>query len=76
LLKSCLICGSKTKVEMHHVRSVKDVRSKMKTGEATYEEWIGAMNRKQVPFCSYHHKCLHSGKLHHFELRRIYEFRD
>lgn len=28
LFKSCLICGTNNKVEMHHIRSVKDVRAK------------------------------------------------
>ena len=28
LFKSCLICGSNKKVEMHHIRTVKDVRAK------------------------------------------------
>ena len=76
LFKSCLICGSNNQVEMHHVRSVKDVRHKMWTGNATYEEWAGAMRRKQVPLCQYHHRCLHGGQLLHWYLKRIAEFVD
>lgn len=59
---------------MHHIRSVKNVRHKMRTGNATYEEWVGAMRRKQIPLCNYHHKCLHGGKLLHFDMKRIAEF--
>ena len=76
LFKSCLICGSTNQVEMHHVRSVKDVRHKMRTGDSTYEEWVGAMRRKQVPLCQYHHRCLHGGQLLHSDLKRIAEFVD
>jgi group II intron reverse transcriptase/maturase len=76
LFKSCLLCGSKSEVEMHHVRAVKDVRQKMRTGNATYDDWMGAMNRKQIPLCKYHHRSLHAGKLLHYELKKIYEFRE
>jgi hypothetical protein len=48
----------------------------MRTGYATYEEWVGAMNRKQIPLCQFHHKSLHSGKLLYYELKKIYDFRE
>jgi hypothetical protein len=35
---SCVLCSSKTNLEMHHIRSVKDVRLKIRTGEATYSQ--------------------------------------
>ena len=35
---SCALCSSKTKVEMHHVRSVKDVRLNIRTGDSTYSQ--------------------------------------
>lgn len=34
--KICAICGTST-VEMHHVRSVKDIRARIRTGEVTYK---------------------------------------
>nr|YP_010180068.1 hypothetical protein LI423_mgp20 [Saprochaete ingens]QUX32936.1 hypothetical protein [Saprochaete ingens] len=39
--RSCMLCGSKTNMEMHHLRSVKDVRHKMRTGNSTYDMWTG-----------------------------------
>jgi group II intron reverse transcriptase/maturase len=45
----CSLCGSSTKVEMHHVRKVNDVRQKMRTGNMTFGEWQGSVLRKQIP---------------------------
>lgn len=36
LEQSCVVCGSNHKIQMHHVRKVKDVRNKIRTGESTY----------------------------------------
>jgi hypothetical protein len=39
--QNCVLCGTTNQIEMHHVRSVKDVRTWMRTGNSTYEKWIG-----------------------------------
>nr|YP_009710026.1 hypothetical protein [Coleochaete scutata]QFU80131.1 hypothetical protein [Coleochaete scutata] len=49
LLRSCAICGQ-SPVEMHHIRSVKDVRNRIRTGSATYAQWTGAFRRKPSAF--------------------------
>jgi len=36
--KTCTICGSTTQIEMHHLRSVKDVRAKIRTGDVTFAQ--------------------------------------
>ena len=36
--KACVLCGTKERIEMHHYRSVKDVRTKIKTGKSTYDQ--------------------------------------
>lgn len=36
--KGCCICGSHTETEMHHIRQVADVRSKILTGKSTYDQ--------------------------------------
>nr|YP_010836056.1 hypothetical protein QLP54_mgp10 [Phyllosticta yuccae]WGC90071.1 hypothetical protein [Phyllosticta yuccae] len=61
--KACIICGVTEGIEMHHNRSVKDVRAKMKTGNSTYAQWVGATMRKQIPMCQYHHELYHKGQL-------------
>jgi group II intron reverse transcriptase/maturase len=69
--KSCTLCGSYTEIEMHHLRSVKDVRGKMRTGNTTFEEWTGAMKIKQIPLCKYHHNLYHTGQLTHADIKEI-----
>lgn len=59
---------------MHHVRKVKDVKSKIKTGNSTYGQWVGSYLRKQVPLCSYHHDLLHSGDLNYADKSKIRKF--
>lgn len=38
LNKACVICNSLHQVEMHHIRKVKDVKNKIKTGNSTYAQ--------------------------------------
>ena len=76
LFKSCLLCGSNKRVEMHHIRSVKDVRAKWRSGNRTFEQWKGSVNRKQVPLCAYHHDNLHGGRLNYQDMKRIAEFKE
>lgn len=56
---------------MHHLRGVADVRGKMGKKNVTFNEWIGATKRKQIPLCQYHHNLYHRGKLLNHELTRI-----
>lgn len=59
--RSCVICHTTDKVEMHHVRQIKDLRNKTKLDFFTAQ--MAAINRKQVPLCRSHHVTLHQGKL-------------
>lgn len=70
----CAICNTQANVEMHHIRKVKDVRHKIRTGNSTYQEWVGTYNRKQVPLCGYHHDLLHAGDLTPFDMSTIRKF--
>jgi len=76
LLKPCVLCNTKYKVEMHHLRSVKDVRNKIKTGNNTFKIWLGAVARKQIPLCRYHHELYHKGDLLHSDIKRISEYKN
>lgn len=62
LFRRCALCGF-TIVEMHHIRSVKDVRTKIKKGTSSYAQYAGAFQRKQIPLCPYHHDLYHNGEL-------------
>lgn len=71
LNKACVICNSLHQVEMHHIRKVKDVKNKIKTGNSTYAQWTGSYLRKQVPLCAYHHDLYHSGNLNYADMTKI-----
>jgi group II intron reverse transcriptase/maturase len=63
LFKICVICGS-NHVEMHHVRKIRDLKSKAKRQKMDFFTLqLAAINRKQVPLCSNHHKALHNNTL-------------
>jgi group II intron reverse transcriptase/maturase len=60
LNKCCAVCGC-IPVEMHHVKSIKELKSRKHLDWFTMQ--MAAINRKQVPLCKEHHKKLHGGKL-------------
>nr|AIB08181.1 hypothetical protein [Neoporphyra perforata] len=64
LNKDCLICGSSLLVEMHHIRSVADIRKKLRSNKADFFSLqMAGINRKQVPLCREHHLKLHNKTL-------------
>ena len=66
--KSCVICGI-FPAEMHHIRKIEDLRVKQKKGKIDYFTMqMIAINRKQVPLCSEHHRKLHQNKLSQSEI--------
>lgn len=69
--RRCTICQTSKQVEMHHIRKVKDVKGKIRTGNSTYAQWVGAYLRKQIPLCSYHHDLLHKGDLNYSDMTKI-----
>ena len=73
--KRCIICKTGHKIEMHHLRNVADVRAKWRSGNTTFEERKGAMLRKQIPLCQYHHQLYHSGQLNYQDIQTIYRFK-
>jgi len=65
----CAICGLDN-LEIHHIKSVKDVRVKIRT----YAQWVGAFHRKSIPLCKEHHLLLHAGNLSHEDIKRLSEY--
>ena len=63
----CAICGTLDNIEMHHLRSVKDVRVKPRT----YAQWTGGFLRKSIPLCREHHLQLHAGNLTREDVNRL-----
>jgi hypothetical protein len=56
---------------MHHLRKVNDLRAKIAKKNASFRQWIGATQRKQIPLCQYHHSLYQTGKLLSYELTQI-----
>jgi group II intron reverse transcriptase/maturase len=54
----CIVCGSNTKIEVHHVRSL---RKRPKKGDFL-QDMMSKMNRKQVPLCQKCHADVHAGR--------------
>lgn len=54
----CESCGSDYKVEMHHVRAMKDLNPKLKA----IDKIMVSIKRKQVPLCRVCHMNLHHNK--------------
>jgi group II intron reverse transcriptase/maturase len=63
----CAICGTLDNIEIHHVKSVKDVRVKTRT----YAQWTGGFLRKSIPLCKNHHVQLHAGNLSRDDVKRL-----
>lgn len=74
--KTCAICGSPNDIEMHHYRSVRKVRARYKKGDSVqFAQFEGAIKRKQIPLCEYHHKLYHKGSLTAVDLKKIADYR-
>jgi hypothetical protein len=73
LFKQCIVCGSSDHVQMHHVLKVKDIKNKARRKKMDFFTMqMAAINRKQVPLCSTHHKALHNNTLSTSE-RELFE---
>ncbi|MCA1841403.1 MAG: reverse transcriptase domain-containing protein [Gemmatimonadaceae bacterium] len=62
LADSCELCGSREYVQVHHLRSLKDLRRK---GRAEKPEWVKAMaarQRKTLVVCRKCHQDIHAGR--------------
>lgn len=54
----CKLCGTTEKVEMHHIRRLKDLNPKL----SSVHSMMAKMRRKQIPVCRPCHMRIHSGK--------------
>jgi group II intron reverse transcriptase/maturase len=73
--KSCVVCGAYSEIEMHHIRNIANIRTKIKHNGQTSTMITSAMNRKQVPLCKFHHNELHVGNLGYWQWRKIIEYK-
>jgi nicotine oxidoreductase len=55
----CVVCSSHYRIEMHHVRMMKDLSPKMKS----LDKLMAKANRKQIPLCRECHMKYHAGHI-------------
>jgi hypothetical protein len=70
-VEAFVICGTTENIEMHHLRSVKNIRVKT----VTFSQWKGAFLRKSIPLCSGHHIVYHNGKLTKDEINILAKYK-
>ena len=58
----CEMCGKKGRVEMHHVRKLKDVNKPGRTKKPLWVHRMAAIRRKTLACCMYCHQAIHDGK--------------
>ena len=56
--QKCELCGANEKLEMHHIRKLKDLK-----GKQDWEKRMSARRRKTLAVCSKCHDKIHAGKL-------------
>ena len=69
--ESCAIFGTDQNIEIHHLRSVKNVRVKTRT----HAQWQGRFLRKTVSLCRGHHIALYNRTLSESEVNILTKYR-
>jgi hypothetical protein len=64
--KDCFICKSNIRVEMHHIRHLKDVKDK-----PTLIKIMSQINRKVLPLCKQCHVKVHAGRYDGMNLNEV-----
>lgn len=66
LAEKCELCGATTKIEVHHIRKLADLR-----GGSRWEKVMAARRRKTLVVCQHCHNSIHSGQYDASALRKI-----
>ena len=62
LANTCELCGSTVKVQVHHVRALKDLRKKGRAKPPAWMEVMAARRRKTLVACESCHADIHAGR--------------
>ena len=62
LADTCELCGSTVKVQVHHVRALKDLRKKGRAKPPAWMEVMAARRRKTLVVCAPCHVDIHAGR--------------
>ena len=62
LADTCELCGSTVKVQVHHVRAMKDLRKKGRAKPPVWVEMMATRRRKTLVACASCHADIHAGR--------------
>jgi len=62
LADTCELCGSREKVEVHHIRHLKDLRRKGRADQPAWVKQMAARRRKTLIVCRICHEDIHAGR--------------
>jgi hypothetical protein len=62
LADSCELCGSREKVEVHHIRHLKDLRRKGRAEQPAWVKQMATRRRKTLIVCRVCHEDIHAGR--------------
>ena len=62
LADTCELCGSTVKVQVHHIRAMKDLRKKGRTERPAWVEMMAQRRRKTLVVCAPCHADIHAGR--------------
>ncbi len=62
LADECEICGAKGNIEVHHIRALKDLKTKGRKEKPLWIQIMSARRRKTLMVCPQCHDAIHAGK--------------
>ena len=62
LADTCELCGSTVKVQVHHIRAMKDLRRKGRAERPAWVEMMARRRRKTLVVCASCHADIHTGR--------------
>jgi hypothetical protein len=64
LADACELCGSQERIQVHHIRALKNLRRNGRTPRPAWVEHMAARQRKTLVVCRVCHAAIHHGTLH------------
>lgn len=63
LANTCEVCGSTSRIEVHHIRKLADLKGKHGKERPAWVKYMAAIRRKTLVVCHDCHRTIHEGKL-------------
>ncbi len=72
LYSFCVICGCESNIEMHHIKSLKNIKKLPLKSRGSFNSILKQLNRKQVPVCKKCHTDITSGRYSGTSLKDLF----